>query len=317
MPYIHKAFPPTKTYTAPPNLSSLEKLMTSHHTATLIGSVSIFLWGTLALLTKLSGGQIPPFQMMAMTFAIAFALMSIRWWVQGHTGVQFIGQSPMAWCIGIVGLFGYHFAYFKAMTLAPAIEVSLLAYLWPLLIVLLSSLLPGESFRIRYVMGAMLALLGCWLLVSVNSNGFAWEYLAGYMMAFMCALIWSSYSVLSRLIQAVPTDAVGWFCGVTALLALTCHLLWENTHWPDNTIAWLSIIGLGLGPVGIAFFTWDYGVKHGNIQLLGTLAYSTPLISVVLLILAGFGQATNILIIASALIVIGSLIAGFAKTKKH
>ena len=112
-------------------------------------------------------------------------------------------------------------------------------------------------------------------------------------------------------------DAVGWFCGVTALLALTCHLLWENTHWPDSTIAWLSIIGLGLGPVGIAFFTWDYGVKHGNIQLLGTLAYSTPLISVVLLILAGFGQATNTLIIASALIVIGSLIAGFAKTKKH
>jgi drug/metabolite transporter (DMT)-like permease len=203
------------------------------------------------------------------------------------------------------------------MTLAPAIEVSLLAYLWPLFIVLLSSLLPGESLRIRYVLGAILALLGCWLLVGVNSNGFTWEYLAGYMMAFICALIWSSYSVLSRLIQAVPTDVVGWFCGVTALLALLCHLLWEDTHWPDSTIAWLSIIGLGLGPVGIAFFTWDYGVKHGNIQLLGTLAYSTPLISIVLLILAGFGQATNTLIIASALIVIGSLIAGFANTKKH
>lgn len=288
--------------------------MSANNTATFIGSISILLWGTLALLTKLTGGQVPPFQMMAMTFTVAFMLMSIRWWIQGHTGLRFIRQSPQAWCLGIGGLFGYHFAYFKAMTLAPAIEVSLLAYLWPLLIVLLSSFLPGESFKLRYVVGAIVALVGCWLLIGINSNDFTWEYAEGYLMALMCALIWSSYSVLSRLGQAVPTDAVGWFCGVTALLAFICHLLWEETLWPSDTIAWLCILGLGLGPVGLAFFTWDYGVKHGNIQLLGTLAYSTPLISVILLILAGFGQATSVLIIASALIIIGSLIAGISQS---
>jgi len=288
--------------------------MSTNNTATFIGSISILLWGTLALLTKLTGGQVPPFQMMAMTFAVAFMLMSIRWWIQGHTGLRFIRQSPQAWCLGIGGLFGYHFAYFKAITLAPAIEVSLLAYLWPLLIVLLSSFLPGESFKLRYVVGAIVALVGCWLLIGMNSNGFTWEYVDGYLMAVMCALIWSSYSVLSRLVQAVPTDAVGWFCGVTALLAFICHLLWEETLWPSDTVAWLCILGLGLGPVGLAFFTWDYGVKHGNIQLLGTLAYSTPLISVILLILAGFGQATSLLIIASTLIVIGSFIAGLSQS---
>ncbi|MFT7388753.1 MAG: drug/metabolite transporter (DMT)-like permease [Candidatus Endobugula sp.] len=288
--------------------------MSTNNTATFIGSISILLWGTLALLTKLTGGQVPPFQMMAMTFAVAFMLMSIRWWIQGHTGLRFIRQSPQAWCLGIGGLFGYHFAYFKAITLAPAIEVSLLAYLWPLLIVLLSSFLPGESFKLRYVVGAIVALVGCWLLIGMNSNGFTWKYVNGYLMAVMCALIWSSYSVLSRLVQAVPTDAVGWFCGVTALLAFICHLLWEETLWPSDTVAWLCILGLGLGPVGLAFFTWDYGVKHGNIQLLGTLAYSTPLISVILLILAGFGQATSLLIIASTLIVIGSFIAGLSQS---
>jgi len=288
--------------------------MLTNNTATFIGSISILLWGTLALLTKLTGGQVPPFQMMAMTFAVAFMLMSIRWWIQGHTGLRFIRQSPQAWCLGIGGLFGYHFAYFKAITLAPAIEVSLLAYLWPLLIVLLSSFLPGESFKLRYVVGAIVALVGCWLLIGMNSNGFTWKYVNGYLMAVMCALIWSSYSVLSRLVQAVPTDAVGWFCGVTALLAFICHLLWEETLWPSDTVAWLCILGLGLGPVGLAFFTWDYGVKHGNIQLLGTLAYSTPLISVILLILAGFGQATSLLIIASTVIVIGSFIAGLSQS---
>lgn len=278
--------------------------------ATWIGSISVLLWGTLALLTKLTGGQIPEFQLMAMTFTIAFALMCVRWFKAGHTGIRFAKQSAFAWTIGVMGLFGYHFAYFKAMTLAPAVEVSLLAYLWPLFIVLFSALLPGESLRAQHIAGAVMALVGCWLLIGRNSSGFSAQNLDGYLVAFACALIWSSYSVLSRLVKSVPTDAVGWFCGVTAVLAWICHLMWEQTVWPDSASQWVGVIGLGLGPVGVAFFTWDYGVKHGNIQLLGTLAYSAPLISVVLLVLAGFGEATSAVIMASVLIVFGSLVAG-------
>ncbi|MDX5976343.1 DMT family transporter [Vreelandella alkaliphila] len=239
--------------------------MASVNAATWIGSISVLLWGTLALLTKLSGGEIPEFQLMAMTFGIAFLLMGGRWVFSGHSGAHYLRQSPLAWCIGIVGLFGYHFAYFKAMTLAPAVEVSLLAYLWPLLIVLLSAFLPGEKLRAQYIVGALVALAGCWLLISRNADGFAWENLPGYLVALSCALIWSSYSVLSRLVRSVPTDAVGWFCGVTAILALICHLLWEETVWPESVLQWIGVVGLGLGPVGVAFFTWDHGVKHGNI----------------------------------------------------
>ncbi len=283
--------------------------------ATYIGSISVFLWGTLALLTKLTGGGIPEFQLMAMTFGIAFLLMGVRWLYMGHAGQRYLRQPLLAWCIGVGGLFGYHFAYFKAMTLAPAVEVSLLAYLWPLLIVLLSSLLPGEMLRKSHLMGASLALMGCWLLIGGNSGGFSVDSLNGYLVAFGCALIWSSYSVLSRLVKSVPTDAVGWFCGVTALLALICHWMWETTVWPTAWFQWIGIIGLGLGPVGIAFFTWDHGVKHGNIQLLGTLAYSAPLISVILLIIAGYGEASSTIISASLLIVLGSLVAG-TKTPK-
>lgn len=282
-------------------------------TATAIGAISVVLWGTLAVLTKFTGGHIPQFQLMAMTFGIAFILMAVRWWLRGESGLRYLRQAPQAWVIGVGGLFGYHLAYFTAMTLAPPVDVSLLAYLWPLLIVILSALLPGESLRPQHLIGAVLALAGCWLLVGRNSNGFQWAYVNGYLVALGCAVIWSGYSVLSRLVRSVPTDAVGWFCGVTALLALVCHRLWEQTVWPANLTEWIGVVGLGLGPVGIAFFTWDHGVKHGNIQLLGTLAYSAPLISVVLLVLAGYGQATVAVIGASILIVIGSLIAGKAR----
>lgn len=290
--------------------------MTVRTTATLIGAISVLLWGTLALLTKLTDGEIPEFQLMAITFAIAFLLMCGRWWSRGESGTAYLRQSPLAWLIGVGGLFGYHFCYFKAMTLAPAVEVSLLAYLWPLLIVLFSALLPGEHLRGQHLVGAVLALIGCWLLVGRNAQGFAWDSLPGYLVALACALIWSSYSVLSRLVRSVPTDAVGWFCLVTALLALGCHLMWEETVWPQQTSQWIGVLGLGLGPVGIAFFTWDYGVKHGNLPLLGTLAYSAPLISVVLLVLAGQASSSTALWLASLIIVGGSLIAGWPRRRQ-
>lgn len=284
--------------------------MASLHTATLIGSVSILLWGTLALLTRMTGGVIPEFQLMSMTFGIAFLLMLARWRWRKQSGVVFIRQPLAAWGLGVAGLFGYHFVYFKAMTLAPAVEVSLMAYLWPLLIVLFSALLPGEKIRKTHLLGAILALFGCWILIGQNASGFQSQYVQGYLLALLCALIWSSYSVLSRLVKSVPTDAVGWFCAVTSVLALICHLIWEQTVWPQTLVQWIGVVGLGLGPVGIAFFTWDYGVKHGNIQLLGTLAYSAPLISVVLLLMAGEAEPSSAILYASLAIVGGSFIAG-------
>ena len=285
--------------------------------ATFIGSISIFLWGTLALLTALTEGRIPALQLMAMTFAIAFALMCLRWWRQGHSGIRHLRQPPLAWLIGVGAYSGYHFCYFEAMRRAPAAEVSMLAYLWPLLIVLLVALRPGEKLTAQVLAGALIALGGCWLLIGGGSTGFSSEYLAGYALAGLCALIWSGYSVSGRAIRAVPTDAVGWFCAATALLATAGHLLFETTVWPDSGLQWLGVIGLGLGPVGIAFFTWDHGIKNGDVALLGVLAYAAPLISVLLLVAVGITEPGWSLMLAALAIVAGSLLAGLARVERR
>lgn len=284
--------------------------------ATAIGFISIVLWGMLALLTSLTNSKIPPFQMLAMTFALAFLLMLGNWLRQGKTGLEYTHQPMLAWLLGVGGLFGYHFFYFLAMAHAPVVEVSLISYLWPLLIVLFSALLPGEHLSKFHLIGAVLALVGCWVLIGGGSKGFSSEYLTGYLAALACAFLWSSYSVASRLVKQVPTDAVGWFCGVTALLGLICHLLWETTVWPADWVEWLGVTGLGLGPVGIAFFTWDYGVKHGNLQLLGVLSYAAPLISVMMLILAGKAEPTLSVLFACLAIVGGAFIAGQGKQSR-
>ena len=124
------------------------------------------------------------------------------------------------------------------------------------------------------------------------------------------ALIWAFYSVASRKVGDVPTDAVGVFCGGTALLSLVCHAALDRTVWPD-TVGWLAVLALGIGPVGLAFFAWDHGVKRGDIRALGALAYATPLLSTILLIACGRGTYTWKIGTACALIVGGAVLAAW------
>ena len=82
-----------------------------------------------------------------------------------------------------------------------------------------------------------------------------------------------------------------------------------TTVWPESIGQWLAIIALGVGPVGAAFFTWDIGMKRGDIRVLGAASYATPLLSTAFLILAGFAKPSAAIAIAAILIAGGGLIA--------
>ncbi|WOC16253.1 DMT family transporter [Pseudochrobactrum sp. MP213Fo] len=276
--------------------------------ATLIGFSAILMWSLLALLTTASG-TVPPFQLTAMTFTIGSLLGAVSW-LWRPNALKSLKQPWPVWTLGICGLFGYHFLYFTALRNAPAVEASLIAYLWPLLIVTGSALMPGEHLRWHHIAGTLLGLAGTVLIIT-KGGGFSFDarYSFGYLMAALCALTWAGYSLLSRRFSAVPTDTVTGFCIGTALLSLLCHIVLEETTWPQSSAQWAAIAALGLLPVGAAFYAWDFGVKRGNIQALGAASYAAPLLSTFILILFGMAQASLQIIAACLLITCGALLA--------
>ena len=275
--------------------------------ATLIGFCAILMWSLLALLTALSGA-VPPFQLAAICFFIA-TMIGMASLASRPGSYRALRQPWPVWLLGIGGLFGYHFFYFTALRNAPAVEAGLIAYLWPLLIVVGSALLPGEKLGWRHVAGTLAGLAGTVLIIAGKGLSFETQYVVGYAAALACAFIWSAYSLLSRRFDAVPTDAVTGFCAATAALALISHLVWEQTVWPSGLTEWLAVLGLGLMPVGGAFYVWDYGVKHGNIQILGASSYAAPLFSTLILIAAGIGEPSWRIAVACVLITGGAALA--------
>ncbi|MCI2395434.1 EamA family transporter [Aliiroseovarius sediminis] len=280
--------------------------------ATFVGFVAVLLWSLLALFT-VGTAPVPPFQLAAMTFLIGGVVGLI--WI-GLTGA--LGAlRQVGWRVyvfGTLGLFGYHALYFTALRMAPAAEAGLIAYLWPLLIVLFSGLLPGERLQPLHVVGALTSFIGAALIVLGGSRGFGAEALPGFALAFLCALTWSGYSVLSRRLGNTPTASVVVFCLMTAVLATGAHVVWEETVWPVNGLGWAAVLGLGLGPVGLAFYVWDIGVKQGDIQLLGVASYGAPLLSTLILIFAGVADPRLSLVLAGILITAGAVMAARASS---
>lgn len=277
--------------------------------ATLIGGIAVLLWSLLALLTVEAGvNSIPPFQLLAMTFSVACAVSLVVILRRGMQALSVLAQPWPVWAVGVGGLFGYHAVYFYALSHAPEVEAQLIAYLWPLLIVIFSAFLPGGRSRWFHWLGALLGFVGAALLVTDGSLSFKAEYWPGYVAALACALIWATYSTVNRRFGKVPSEVVAGFCGVVAILGYFCHLTFERTVVPQG-FQWLAILGLGLGPVGLAFFVWDYGTKHGSLPVLGALSYAAPLLSVAALLAFGYATFHWSVALACGLIVAGALIS--------
>nr|WP_268237497.1 DMT family transporter [Caldovatus sediminis] len=275
------------------------------------------MWAFLALLSRRAGG-VPPLALTALGFAVGGALGLCVVMARRRGGLSLLRQPLRAWAHGVGGLFGYHALYFAALALAPPVEANLVNYAWPLLVVLLSAPVLGMPLGPRRLAGVALGALGCVLLVGPGvAGGEAGTAAPAPALGFLCAagaaLVWSLYSVTSRRLAAVPTEAVAGFCLATAALAGLAHLAFEAPVPALGAGQWLAVLLLGAGPVGAAFFLWDIGMKRGDPRLLGTLAYATPVASTLLLVVAGEGAFTGRVAAALALVAGGGWLAASAR----
>jgi drug/metabolite transporter (DMT)-like permease len=263
---------------------------------------AIALWSTLALLA-LELRAVPPFLLVgaALLLGSLFGLRRIR----------LRELRPRVLLLGVYGLFAYHFCLFLALRLAPPVEANLINYLWPLLIVVLSPVvLPGAALRPRHLAGALLGFGGAALLVTGGAVGFSRDALLGYALAFAAAVIWSTYSLLTRRLGDFPTSTISAFCLVSGVLSLACHAAFEPRHaLGAGELPWL--LAIGLGPMGAAFYLWDRALKRGDPRRIGTLAYLTPLASTVLVALFGGGRLSAASMVAAGLVVAGAAIGSW------
>jgi drug/metabolite transporter (DMT)-like permease len=265
---------------------------------------AIILWASLASLATLLS-DVPPFLLTGIGLIIgaAVSLPALR------SGIKPWKIPVKTLLIGVYGLFGYHFMLFLALQTAPAVEANLVNYLWPLLIVLLSPIFSKSlSLNFRYVLAAISGFAGAVLAITSTGAGFSFASIeVGYFFALAAAVIWATYSLATTKVRSFPTPAIGLFALVSGVLAIGAHFIFEPAA-TISTTDWLLLLVLGVGPLGGAFYLWDAALKTGDPRRIGLLAFLTPLLSTVLLILVSGESVSWQLLLATGLIVGGALL---------
>ena len=268
----------------------------------LLALAAIALWGTLAPL-GVQLAHIPPFLLTGLGLLVG-SLISLplarfrlsRW------------QVPLpTLLVGVYGLFGFHFLLFIALRNAPAVEANLINYLWPLGMVVMAPLfLKDVQLRGRHIVAALIGFTGAAIAILGRGghSDAAVEFHMGYVIALASAFVWASYSLLTRRLPAFPTAAVGGFAAASGVLSLVCHALLEPAVALSAQDLVLIAI-LGLGPLGGAFFLWDAAIKLGDTRRIGLLAFATPILSTVMLLLTT-GQVLQWNVAVAAALVVGA-----------
>ena len=280
---------------------------------------AIALWACLAAL-GVALSHVPPF------FLTGLALM-----LGGLLSLPYVLRDKQQWRVswpvlglGVLTLFGFHFFLFIGLRLASAVEVNLVNYLWPLLIVVLAPLyLPKTPWRARYFIAALVGFAGAAIAIWSASTGAATPSTASaapapgssawaYVLALCSALIWANYSLQTKRLamkgRGFPTAAIGLFGLVSGALSLVCHAALEP-RTALNVSDGMLILAMGLGPLGAAFYWWDKALKLGDARHIGLLSYLTPLASTVLLMLVT-GRSLTWSIALAATLIIGAAVAG-------
>jgi drug/metabolite transporter (DMT)-like permease len=188
----------------------------------------------------------------------------------------------LLYSIYLVGLFG---ALGLARDRQQAIEMGLVNYLWPPLTVALSVPLLGKRPRWWLAAGLGLAIAGIWLTLTsqvattfgslaANVAAYPWPYLG----ALLAAVSWGLYSNLAR--RWGGAQAGG---GVLLFIPVAAVVLGGIAALSGETPQWSWRSGLEVGFLGIssviAYSCWDLAMRKGDVVLVATASYFTPLLA--------------------------------------
>ncbi|MCG7530480.1 EamA family transporter [Psychrobium sp. MM17-31] len=277
--------------------------------ATLSGLMAIVMWGAFALLTQKINGM-PPYLLLAMCFFFAALILPTLRLVSAK---PLVSRPTFTWrgcLISISCLMFFHVFYFMALDYAPVIQVSMISYLWPMMLALL---VAGKGSRLQALVGGVVGLFAVSLVLGWEHLSLSSDYALGYLFAFGCAVTWASYSFyLSKANNSI--DDMPWLCLGVSVISLIISALTES--WAvvfDNQLIF-AIALLALGPVGGAFYCWEFGLKRGNSSLIASLSFSAPLISALLLASFGYAQWSSNLALALGLLISASIIINYKKS---
>lgn len=267
---------------------------------------AVLLWATWPTLATWARPA-PPFLVIALGSATGFALSLARAAAGGGTR-GFLRTPPRTLVLVATGLLVNNALYLLAMPRIGPAEANVISYLWPILLVLITSRMSGLTLGSGQWLGIGTAFMGAVLAIGPTfARGFD---PGGVLLAFASGLTFAIYAAV-RSQGEERHDVIGPSMGLMSVLAMGLHLAFETTPQLAGPQL-LAIAAIGVAPLTLSNALWDLASRTGHMAAISGLAYLTPLLSLLLLALFGVATVSWSVALGAVLIVAGALAASRA-----
>jgi drug/metabolite transporter (DMT)-like permease len=204
------------------------------------------------------------------------------------------------------GLFISDILFLEAIRLIPAGEANLILYLWPIMVVLAGSVMGLLRLGLAQAVAVVLGLAGAAFVIGQVPTGGA---MTGILLAFGGGAAWAALVIFRMRQGPNAPDALEAGFWLSALVGLALHLTTETSALPDVLTLCLSV-AVGVVPLALGNLIWDVGVRRGDGATLAVMAYATPLLGALFLVIAGEATFRWGLVAGGLLIVSAGILAG-------
>ncbi|MCK4090404.1 aromatic amino acid DMT transporter YddG [Acinetobacter radioresistens] len=259
----------------------------SKNLATLIGFSAILQWSSIVgLLKKVSaniGADLAVLFMYSLSAVLLFALFRI----------PNLKQIPRKYLFGATALFVvYEICFSYAIALAQnaqqAIEISLVNYLWPSMTILMLILFKELNFNKWVILGLGISLAGVFYIQTGNGAIDLATVIShmqsnplSYGLAFVGASLWSLYCVMTKKYGQGHNPISLFFIATSLVLWLKMLVLHPEqfVHIVQIDATTLMYMLMVSTVTGLGYAAWNIGINRGNITMLVTLSYFSPIFS--------------------------------------
>ncbi len=287
----------------------------------LFAFITIVIWGTTFISTKILLKAISPIEILLLRFTIGFIVLLM---VYPHKlKVKERKQELYFAAAGLCGVTLYYLLENIALTYNFASNIGVIISITPFFTAIFAHLLlDGEKLRMQFFIGFAVAVVGIFLITFNGSNNLKLNPL-GDILAVLAAVVWAVYSVLTKKISGfhyntIQTTRRIFFYGLIFMIpALFIFGFKPNINQLMQPTNLFNILFLGLGASALCFVTWNSAVKLLGAVKTSVYIYMVPVITVVTSVIVLHERITGVAVIGIVLTLAGLFISEIKTSVKQ
>jgi len=277
----------------------------------------VVLWSLIPVVSRFGQTGLDNFQFLFWSSLLSLVVLLVSTVFAGQFK-QFLKYSAtqvsISLGLGFLGTFLYYVLLYYGYAHAQGLEVLVLQYTWPVLIVLFAWFFLSEKISLRTIIALLIGFVG--VATVLTKGDFTNVHLSNMAVDFSVligAAAFALFSVLSKKVQYESFTVTTLFFVAATICSFISLMLFSEFAWPSSLLVWSMIFLNGALINGLSYVLWLQALKYGKASRLATLVFFTPVLAAILIVLL-FNEPFHLSYIFGLIAVIT---AGFIAQRTH